>query len=81
MSNSVRNKDYYASILLNLKSKCETPQEYLTVWIIKHRKTPYPTNEEKLKMMKKTGMNFIQLNNWLSNARRRILKMGRSSRY
>lgn len=80
MSNVVKKKDYYASILLNLKN-VETPREYLVVWILTHRKTPYPTNEEKLEMMERTGMNFTQLNNWLSNARRRILKMGRSARY
>jgi hypothetical protein len=46
----------------------------LKKWIREHRNTPYPTEEEKAKMATTTGLSLFQINNWFSNARRRLLK-------
>jgi hypothetical protein len=42
-------------------------------WIKEHSHHPYPTEQEKVDMMDKTGMNLKQINNWFINARRRYL--------
>jgi hypothetical protein len=46
----------------------------LRSWLYAHASTPYPSDIEKQNLMDATGLTFTQLNNWLSNARRRILK-------
>ena len=43
-------------------------------WIFANQQSPYPTEEEKSKLLQATGLTSSQLNNWFSNARRRILK-------
>jgi hypothetical protein len=47
-------------------------------WLISHSKHPYPTEQEKEELKRKTGLSKIQITNWLANARRRgIAKGGR----
>ena len=53
------------------------PQEArleLMSWLFKHSSRPYPTEEEKSNLVAATGLTQVQINNWFSNARRRILR-------
>lgn len=52
----------------------------LREWIYTHHLQPYPTNFEKQSLLEDTGLTMTQLNDWFSNARRRILKKGRYTR-
>jgi hypothetical protein len=40
-------------------------------WLTSHHQHPYPTDEEKESLKNLTGLNKIQIVNWLANARRR----------
>jgi hypothetical protein len=42
-------------------------------WLSRHRKHPYPTEEEKLSLAKETKLSLQQISNWFINARRRHL--------
>ena len=46
----------------------------LNIWFYNHIDKPYPTSDEKEILMECTGITLCQLNNWMSNARRRKLK-------
>mmetsp|Transcript_1797 Transcript_1797/g.3879 ORF Transcript_1797/g.3879 Transcript_1797/m.3879 type:complete len:515 (-) Transcript_1797:589-2133(-) len=61
------------------KKKCAlSPQtvEYLKSWILHpaHIEHPYPTEEEKSKIMAETGIELKQLTNWFVNNRKRFWK-------
>lgn len=43
-------------------------------WLSKHKRHPYPTEEEKAKLAEETNLNLNQISNWFINARRRILQ-------
>lgn len=43
----------------------------LTDWVVSHSDHPYPTDDEKIELRKRTGLTESQVNNWLANARRR----------
>ncbi|KAF7731421.1 Homeobox protein pknox1 [Apophysomyces ossiformis] len=43
-------------------------------WLSKHKKHPYPTEEEKVALAKETNLTLNQISNWFINARRRILQ-------
>ncbi|KAK4969210.1 hypothetical protein LTR28_001453, partial [Elasticomyces elasticus] len=43
----------------------------LRVWLDAHSEHPYPTDEEKDDLQKRTGLKVLQVMNWLANARRR----------
>jgi hypothetical protein len=45
----------------------------LKEWLAKHKKHPYPTEEEKLLLAKETKLSLQQISNWFINARRRHL--------
>ncbi|KAK3388166.1 hypothetical protein B0T20DRAFT_106292 [Sordaria brevicollis] len=45
--------------------------EKLYNWLCGHLNHPYPTEDEKQKMMKETNMQMNQISNWFINARRR----------
>jgi hypothetical protein len=48
-------------------------------WASVHYKHPYPTEAEKEDLKRRTGLNKIQITNWLANARRRgLVKPSRS---
>ena len=49
-------------------------RQILVQWLKKNRENPYPTQEEKLELMKKTSLSLKQCSNWFINARRRMLK-------
>ncbi|CAG8509408.1 26575_t:CDS:2 [Gigaspora margarita] len=44
-------------------------------WLARHKKHPYPTEEEKQGLAKKTALNLQQISNWFINARRRHLPL------
>jgi len=46
----------------------------LKKWILQHWFHPYPSEEEKSYLCHQTGLSLTQLNNWFTNARRRLLK-------
>ena len=50
--------------------------EYLKSWMMspEHCAHPYPTEEEKEKIMADTGIGYKQLTNWMVNNRRRYWK-------
>ncbi|KZL79151.1 c2h2 type zinc finger domain-containing protein [Colletotrichum incanum] len=43
----------------------------LRQWLSSHSHHPYPSEEEKKILLQRTGLNKIQITNWLINARRR----------
>ncbi|KAI8086218.1 uncharacterized protein BX664DRAFT_335200 [Halteromyces radiatus] len=43
-------------------------------WLSDHKKHPYPTEEEKDNLARRTGLTLNQISNWFINARRRILQ-------
>jgi hypothetical protein len=43
-------------------------------WLSRHKKHPYPTEEEKASLAAETNLNLNQISNWFINARRRILQ-------
>jgi len=46
---------------------------HLKGWFYAHRTHPYPSEEEKNVLMEYTGLSKGQINNWFTNARRRLL--------
>lgn len=46
---------------------------HLRNWLFAHKDKPYPSEEEKCELVALTGLTLVQINNWFSNARRRIL--------
>jgi hypothetical protein len=49
-------------------------REHLKMWLMLHQNDPFPTDSEKNKLCKETGLSKDQLNNWFINGRRRYLK-------
>ncbi|KAI9264451.1 hypothetical protein BY458DRAFT_514061 [Sporodiniella umbellata] len=43
-------------------------------WLSKHKRHPYPTEEEKAMLAEETHLSLNQISNWFINARRRILQ-------
>ena len=52
----------------------------LRKWLFAHVERPYPSESEKQELQDSTGLTLVQVNNWFSNARRRILKKHRYTR-
>jgi len=46
----------------------------LKSWLFRNIMHPYPTDQQKQELVSQTGMSLSQLNNWLINSRRRMLK-------
>jgi len=42
-------------------------------WLFNHLDSPYPSEDEKEELALKAGLRITQVNNWFTNARRRIL--------
>ncbi|KAF5005107.1 hypothetical protein FDECE_8427 [Fusarium decemcellulare] len=40
-------------------------------WLNSNSEVPYPSDEDKIMLQKRTGLNQTQISNWLANARRR----------
>ncbi|ANB14504.1 Cup9p [Sugiyamaella lignohabitans] len=45
--------------------------DILRNWLSSHLHYPYPTEQEKIELMKQTGLSLNQVSNWFINARRR----------
>lgn len=48
--------------------------DILLTWLQRNKHHPYPTDQEKTTLRKETGLTMVQINNWFTNARRRVLK-------
>jgi hypothetical protein len=46
---------------------------YLKKWILSNLDTPYPTQGEKERLCRTTGLSMKQLQIWLTNSRKRIV--------
>ncbi|KAI7848546.1 hypothetical protein BDC45DRAFT_561566 [Circinella umbellata] len=46
----------------------------LREWLSRHKKHPYPTEDEKAALARQTNLTLNQISNWFINARRRILQ-------
>lgn len=46
----------------------------LKSWLFRNITNPYPTDQEKKELLSLTGLSLSQLNNWLINSRRRMVK-------
>jgi hypothetical protein len=49
----------------------------LKEWFFRHSDNPYPTEEEKEEFTRKLALTLLQVNNWFTNARRRLLPHSR----
>ncbi|XP_042867398.1 uncharacterized protein LOC122250136 [Penaeus japonicus] len=47
--------------------------EVLTAWLSEHRDHPYPDDEQKASLVRRTGLSTQQVAHWFTNARRRLL--------
>jgi len=61
----------------NLGKRKKIPYKAVTLlkqWLFENIQDPYPSNEVKEELAKKTGLTFKQVHNWFINARGRIWK-------
>ncbi|KAI8580106.1 hypothetical protein K450DRAFT_239438 [Umbelopsis ramanniana AG] len=47
---------------------------FLRNWLVQHKRHPYPTEDEKIDLARRTALTVNQISNWFINARRRILQ-------
>jgi Homeobox KN domain len=52
----------------------KTATGLLRAWLYSNVQRPYPTEQQKVELCELTGLSAVQVNNWFSNARRRILR-------
>lgn len=75
---SVQNQRYTGSSQsFAISKKSSFPKEasqILLGWLQKNRSNPYPSDGEKDDLRQQTGLTMVQINNWFTNARRRVLK-------
>jgi hypothetical protein len=57
----------------------EHSTNFLKKWLYNHWFHPYPSEEEKTLLCQATNLHISQINNWFTNARRRILPKSKSS--
>ncbi|KAI8380713.1 hypothetical protein BD560DRAFT_487357 [Blakeslea trispora] len=65
------------SIISNKRRRGNLPKAVTAIlrdWLSRHKKHPYPTEEEKATLAAETNLNLNQISNWFINARRRILQ-------
>lgn len=59
----------------NSRSYSDDVYAVLEGWMREHRSSPYPSEKEKQELVDQTRLKLEQVNNWMSNTRRRVLKM------
>jgi len=59
----------------------EHVRQVLRQWLFDHKQYPYPDLKEKLLLCEQTGLSMNQVQNWLTNARRRLLPVAGNARY
>ncbi|OBZ82574.1 Homeobox protein PKNOX1 [Choanephora cucurbitarum] len=70
-------KSANVSIISNKRRRGNLPKAVTAIlrdWLSRHKKHPYPTEEEKATLAAETNLNLNQISNWFINARRRILQ-------
>ncbi|EGC31601.1 hypothetical protein DICPUDRAFT_39700 [Dictyostelium purpureum] len=75
-NNNNNNNNGDGSNGLKRKKRGKLPGEATSIlkkWLFEHNMHPYPTEEEKVALANSTSLSFNQINNWFTNARRRIL--------
>jgi len=75
--NGGQNRVNSAAHLISLNKKNTFPKEAsetLLNWLQCNKTNPYPNESQKEDLRKRTGLTMIQINNWFTNARRRVLK-------
>ncbi|KAH3758796.1 homeobox protein TGIF2L [Pelomyxa schiedti] len=76
MPNSNSNNWTICTSLPQKRKRSKLPPDatkILKAWLFSHKEKPYPTDDEKLALAERTNLSLLQLNNWFTNARRRIL--------
>ncbi|EGG25328.1 homeobox transcription factor [Cavenderia fasciculata] len=77
ISNDQQQQQQQQSAAQMLKKKRgKLPGEATSIlknWLYQHNNNPYPTEDEKVDLSQKTLLSSSQINNWFTNARRRIL--------
>lgn len=71
-----------SSMMANSPRRGHLPEraiKQLKSWFYSHKSHPYPSEDQKTIMMENTGLSRGQINNWFTNARRRLLPKEESS--
>jgi hypothetical protein len=78
---------FYSSLIIYLLIRSSATQKRarlpahsvstLKEWFFRHSDNPYPTEEEKEEFTRKLALTLLQVNNWFTNARRRLLPHSR----
>lgn len=75
-SNSSNSCSTSLNLKFNKKKRGKLPEPSITIlknWLFDHWYHPYPSEEEKGVICTQTNLSMNQINNWFTNARRRIL--------
>ncbi|KAF2818368.1 hypothetical protein CC86DRAFT_337248 [Ophiobolus disseminans] len=76
-SDNIRFQPHVGSMdpqAFNRKRRGNLPKEATNMmkqWFAENRDSPYPTEDQKLEICRRTGLNLSQVSNWFINARRR----------
>lgn len=76
----LRVKNIFFSPFLSLLQKVsgrllpQKSKKIMMEWLLEHADCPYPSRAEKEALRLQTKLTITQINNWFTNARRRILK-------
>lgn len=69
-------------IMTARKSRSNLPKSAVATlknWLQEHQSNPYPSENDKLELAVRCGLQIKQINYWFMNARKRILKIGYDS--
>lgn len=68
------DQDHASTSSAHKKNRARLPKHAVRVmrsWLAEHADDPYPTGEDNLYLMEKTGLSKTQIRNWLANSRKR----------
>ncbi|KAH9328869.1 hypothetical protein KI387_000977 [Taxus chinensis] len=69
---SSRRSKKRSGVNVNRHKLPEHSLKVMKAWLERHMSNPYTTNEEKLELVKLTGLTLHQVENWLSNTRYKL---------